>query len=172
MQKILALARRGVGGEKETAEAMLAKLLAKYGLTVADLENESQPVEKRWFSYQTEADKKLLIQIVASVTEQSAVRYSTYRGQRKIGFTLTALQFADVDVRYTAFRAALRKELEKATARVYAAFVYANDLGVARDDDDDGQRLGMDMEELAAIMALMRTMKPTPVHRQLAGSAT
>lgn len=171
MKKILALARRGVGGEKVTAEAMLAKLLDKYGMTVEDLEGEQHAIERHWFTYRTEIERKLLVQIVANVLNSSAITRWKRRGKRMIGFDLTAFQHAEVDVRYEAYRKPLQKELEKATSRIYSAFVQANDLGVDRSDDDDHPRPEVDMDELMAIMALMRTMKPTPVHRQLESAA-
>lgn len=171
MKKILALARRGIGGEKTTAEAMLQKLLAKYSMTVADLENEAQPIEKREFKYATEYDRRLLSQIVASVLETRSLTSWRRRGKKIILYELTALQYAEVDVRYNAYRGALRKELDKASGRVYAAFVQANDLGVGRDDDDDSLPPDIDLAELEAIVALMRTMEPTPIYRQLERAA-
>jgi hypothetical protein len=168
MKKILALARRGVDGEKATAEAMLAKLLAKYNMTIADLEGEAQQVERHYFTYTTDIERRLLIQIVANITSAQGVHHWKRKGKRMIGFELTALQFAEVDVRYEAYRKPLQAELDKTTNRVYAAFVQANDLGVSRDDDDERPLPSMeDLAELQAIMALMQTMKPTPVHRQL-----
>ena len=168
MKKILALARRGVGGEKVTAEAMLAKLLAKYSMTIADLESEAQPVERREFKYSTEFERRLLSQIVASVLGTRSIAAWRRRGKKVVQFELTALQYAEVDVRYNAYRAPLRKELDKAATRVYAAFVQANDLGVGTDDDDDVQAPDMDWDELEAILALTRTIRPTPIRRQIA----
>jgi len=167
MKKILALARRGVGGEKVTAEAMLAKLLAKYSMTIADLESEAQPARRREFTYSTAFDRRLLSQIVASVLCTRSLSSWRRPGEKAVFFELTALQFAEVDVRYTAYRKALAKELKKSTERVYMAFIQTNDLGVAPSDGypDDS---GMDLDELAAIMGLMGAMRPTPIHRQIA----
>lgn len=170
MKKILALARRGVGGEQATAQAMLAKLLTKYGMTVDDLEGEAHPAERRFFTYRSDIERKLLIQIVANIIGAAGVHHWKRKGKRMIGFQLTALQFAEVDVRYEAYRKPLLKELEKTTNRVYAAFVHANDLGVSSGENDDDDRPAPNMGELAelqAIMALMQTMRPTPIHRQL-----
>jgi len=167
MKKILALARRGVGGEKETAQAMLEKLLAKYGMTVTDLESESQPATLREFKYSTEFERRLLSQIVACVLGTRSFAAWRLRGKKILKFELTALQYAEVDVRYNAYRSPLRKELDKATSRVYSAFVQANDLGVSTDENDDTPPPDMDWDELEAIMALTRTMRPTPIHRQI-----
>lgn len=170
MKKILALARRGVGGEKSTAEAMLARLLAKYGMTVEDLDDEAQPRVQREFKYATEFERRLLVQIVAYVLGTRSVEIWRRRGKKALVFELTALQFAEVDVRYTAYRGALRKEMDKTTERVFSAFIHSNSLGVSSGDDDTDSP-DMDMGELAAIMGLMQAMRPTPIHRQLEGAS-
>lgn len=170
MKKILALARRGEGGEKTTAEAMLQRLLDKYGMTIADLDDSEQPVERREFKYTTEIERRLLTQIVASVLQTRNVFAWKHRNKKIRSYELTALQYAEVDVCYTACRVALKKELAKATERLYMAFVQTNDLGVS-DPNQEPTGSGLDLDELAAIMALMATMKPTPVHRQLERSA-
>jgi hypothetical protein len=168
MKKILALARRGVGGEKATAEAMLAKLLARYGMTVADLDGDEQKAERHFFTYRTDTERRLLIQIVANITGANSIHHWKRKGKRVIGFELTTLQYAEVDVRYEAYRGPLQAELNKTTNRVYAAFVQANDLGVSRtNEDDDSDRPPTDLDELMAVMALMQTMRPVPIHRQI-----
>lgn len=144
---------------------MLSRLLTKYGMKVEDLENEAQPVTRREFKYGTEYERKLLIQIVANVLGTREISVWKPRGRKARYVDLTALQYAEVDVRYTAMRVALRKELDKAAGRVYSAFIHTNNLGVAASDDEGP---GMDMDELAAIMALMQTMRPTPIRRQIA----
>lgn len=40
LKKLYALALRGVGGEKEQAQAILDKLLKKYAMTLDDLDDE------------------------------------------------------------------------------------------------------------------------------------
>lgn len=170
MKKILALARRGVGGEKTTAEAMLARLMTKYGMTLADLENEAQPVARREFKYASEFDRKLLVQIVASVMGTAHFDVWRRRGRKALLFDLTALQFAEVDVRLAAYRPVLRRELVKATQRVFSAFVHANNL--VNYDSGSADDAPVDMDEIEAIVALMRTMKPTPIHQQIEHEAT
>ena len=38
LERVKALAERGVGGEKENAEALLNRLMAKYGISEEDIE--------------------------------------------------------------------------------------------------------------------------------------
>lgn len=166
MKKILALARRGVGGEKTTAEAMLNKLLDKYGMTITDLEGGDQVAVRREFKYTTEYDRRLVRQIAAFVLGTRSFTSWKRAGKKIMLFELTSLQYAEVDIRYTAYRGQLRKELAKASDRVYSAFIHTNDLGVDRSDDDE-QPTDMDLAELEAILGLMSTMRPIPIHRQI-----
>ena len=39
LERVKALAERGVGGEKENAEALLNRLMAKYGISEEDIED-------------------------------------------------------------------------------------------------------------------------------------
>lgn len=167
MKKILALARRGVGGEKTTAEAMLARLMCKYSLTIADLDDQALERTRRWFRCRTEADRRLLIQIVAFVLGQKDFDVWKRPGKRDRAVDLSPLEYAEVDVRYEACKPALQAELRKAEKRVFSAFVHANKLGVSAEEDDTRDVGPVDMDELVAIMALMQSMRPVQVHRQI-----
>ena len=61
MLKIKALADRGVGGEAETAAALLDRLMDKYGVTEADLSDDVKELHE--FRYSKPFEDKLIIQI-------------------------------------------------------------------------------------------------------------
>lgn len=42
LERVKALAERGVGGEKENAEALLNRLMAKYGISEEDIEDTAE----------------------------------------------------------------------------------------------------------------------------------
>ena len=42
LERVKALAERGVGGEKENAEALLNRLMAKYGILEEDIEDTAE----------------------------------------------------------------------------------------------------------------------------------
>jgi len=66
LKKLKALAERGESGERENAAAQLEKLLKKYGISEEELERDA---EKRcFFKYSQETERRLLMQIVYSVT--------------------------------------------------------------------------------------------------------
>lgn len=166
VKKILALARRGVGGEKTTAEAMLARLMSKYGLTIVDLDDQAVERKKHWFKCSTEMERRLLSQIVCSVLGRRDVAIWRQKGKRDRAVELSPLEFAEVDVRFEACKPALRAELKKVESRVFVAFVHANHLSADTGDDEDAAA-PVDLDELAAIIGLMQGMKPVQVHRQI-----
>lgn len=61
MKKLQALAERGVGGEKETAERKLKQLIEKYGIEEAELSDDK--ILEFKFHYKGEWEKRLLRQI-------------------------------------------------------------------------------------------------------------
>ena len=57
LNKLKALAERGVGGEKETAQRKLKKLMKKYDVEEADLSDEKK--ENFEFKYKNKFEKQL-----------------------------------------------------------------------------------------------------------------
>lgn len=59
--KVKALADRGEGGEKESAERTLAALMKRYGITEEDLEDTKATIH--WIRYKTDWERRLLGQL-------------------------------------------------------------------------------------------------------------
>ena len=59
--KVKALADRGEGGEKESAERTLAVLMKRYGITEEDLEDTKATIH--WIRYKTDWERRLLGQL-------------------------------------------------------------------------------------------------------------
>ena len=92
LQKLKALAERGVGGEKEGAERKLKQLMAKYG--VDRLELEEDQVSRYEIKYRGEFEKRLLSQIVYRprndtkvISLWNAQRPRRYRSGSNLSFT-------------------------------------------------------------------------------------
>lgn len=171
MKKILALARRGVDGEKATAEAMLSRLMSKYGVTLAELEGGDAPREIRLFHFANDLERRLLIQCAGRVLNVQGVPYRTgKRWRSKIGFNLTAVEYAELDLSFGIWREALAKHVDLA----FVAFVNRNRIfpdaptDVDEDRDDPPPRSA---EDLAALEAMMRGTKKTDVVRMIGGPA-
>ncbi len=68
LKKLYALAMRGVGGEKETAQAILDKLLKKYAMTIDDLDEEV--IQEYELEYHGKEQDRILMQTVYKVTDE------------------------------------------------------------------------------------------------------
>ena len=66
LKKIRALAEHGVGGEAENAEKLLARMMKKYGISEAELDEETRI--RHDFTYHGGEEKKILKQVVYKVT--------------------------------------------------------------------------------------------------------
>ena len=58
IKRIKALAENGVGGERESAQAMLEKLMRKHEISEEELITDN--LEEVWFRYKDENERKLL----------------------------------------------------------------------------------------------------------------
>ena len=124
--KIKALAERGVGGERETAMRMYEELQRKYNISSDEAEAALNKLEKRWFSYKTELEEELLVQIFYKVTgEETHFVYSgQYSRRKKRGVMCTELEAAEIQLLFNFYRERLKEELEA----FMFAFKQRNDL--------------------------------------------
>ncbi len=132
MQKIkgiLALIENGAtDGERQAARAALQRMMAKYKLTNADLGLETNIVK---FDYQNEHEKKLLVQIIATVLNAPSVDcwfYSPYsnnrRASKSIWVQVTRVQEMEITDLYNAYR----KDMRAWMGVLVEAFIMANNI--------------------------------------------
>lgn len=125
LQKVKALAERGERGEQETAQSLLARLMEQYGISEADLEDESRTTA--WFRYSQETERRLLNQIIYMVTGKTGFgcvgRY-TGRKRKEMGADCTAAERLEIEANYAFFKEVMKKELEI----FYTAFTSKNRL--------------------------------------------
>lgn len=101
IRRVQALAERGVAGEQESAAATLDRLMKQYGITEAELEEERREME--WFRYKTPIERKLLLQVIYSVTGRAAygcVEKYTGRKRKKVGIECTAAERLEIQFDY------------------------------------------------------------------------
>lgn len=113
IKHIQALAERGERGERDSARALLARLMEKYSLTEADLENER--VETAWFPYHDELERRILCQIIYAVTGKPSfgcVGTYTNRKRKKRGVECTAAEKLEIEANHAFFYEAAKKEME------------------------------------------------------------
>lgn len=125
LQKIKALAERGVAGERESAQELLARLMEQYGISEEELETVQR--ETVWFGFSQETERRLLNQIIYMVTGSSSygcVGTYTGRKRKKLGADCTAAERLEIEANYAFFKLAMEEELEL----FYSAFANKNHL--------------------------------------------
>lgn len=113
IKKLQALAERGVGGEKTTAEKMLQKMLEKNGINSLD-ELESEEYEYTLFSYNGKHEIKLLRQCIYKVLTAAGDRsiYRTKGTCQKIGIYCTKAQKIEIELEFEFYRNVFYEELD------------------------------------------------------------
>lgn len=169
MQKLLELAKRGVGGEAANAERFLAKMLAKHGMLLSDITGDEQQRAKVTLKWRTTEDRSLLLQIIAKVTDDSDFTTWVRRGKKVLIVELTPAEHAEVLMHEAALAPALVAHMRRAMQ----AFIQVNRLypATTKRDEDDTPRKPMDKTELEAIMQMMAATEPTAVLKALPKAA-
>jgi hypothetical protein len=132
IKKLQALAERGVGGEKDTAEKILQKLLKKNGIsTLAELEEDE--IEYFLFSYSGKHEIKLLKQCMYKVLGHSDhTAYFRSRGTRqKIGIYCTKAQKIEIELEFEFYRNVFYEELNSfMSAFIQAQAIFPSDAPI------------------------------------------
>ena len=113
IKKLQTLAERGVGGEKDTAERMLQKMLERNGIKSLD-ELQSEEYEYTLFSYNGKHERKLLVQCIYKVmTAAGDRRYYRSKGKRqKLGIYCTKAQKLEIEMEFMFYRNVFYEELD------------------------------------------------------------
>ena len=153
LKKLRALALRGVGGEKEQAEALLAKLSKKYGVSLDELDEEI--VREYEFKYSGETQRKLLNQIVYKVTNETGRTFS-YRYiasgracRNTLGAKCTEAQKIEIEFLFDFYKRLYEKEV----AALLNAFIQKHELFGQLKEGEKGREISA--EERAKLYAMM-----------------
>ena len=156
VKKIQALAERGDRGEKESAAALLERLMKQHGITETELEEDRR--ELAWFRFKTPLERRLLNQIIYAVTGRIAsgcVGRYTNRTRKMLGIECTAAERLEIKFSFELYNAALKKELE----RFYSAFVNKNDIFPENAIDKIPDTGEIDLEEAQRVSMMMEGME-------------
>ncbi|MEO7455718.1 MAG: hypothetical protein ABIY52_05605 [Gemmatimonadaceae bacterium] len=130
--KVLRLAQEGVGGERENAEVLLAKLLRKHSMTMADLEGAAdQPGARVWLPSSSDDERTVLAQLVAKMFGTAR---KVWRGSNTfdLGVDVTPSEHAALMIAWEVYRAAFAE----ARQALVLGFCYKHGLFAAAGADD------------------------------------
>lgn len=104
--KVLRLAQQGVGGERENAEVLLAKLLAKHSMTMADLEGAlDQPRAMVWFDPLDLEERTVLSQLIIKLYGTERKLWHRH-GEKGLGVEVTPSENVALMIAWEVYRAA------------------------------------------------------------------
>lgn len=169
LMKIKALQEEGVGGEREAAEAMLARLMDKYGISPEEL--EELETHMAFFRFHDAYDKKLLLQILASVIgwEGSIWPVRNGRGNRvkKLSAVCTRSQELEIRAMHEFYRDAFGEEMEiffRAFILKHSLFPFGPKPSDYEQDDEERVR---DRERSERIRSMMDGMEERHMRKML-----
>lgn len=128
--KVLRLAQEGVGGERENAEALLAKLLRRHDMTMADLEGAlDQPRTREWLPVGDNEERTVLSQLVVRL--YGIDRPTWKRGATELGVEVSPAEHAALRIAWEVYRAAFAE----ARQALVLGFCYKHGLYAAEGGD-------------------------------------
>ena len=170
LKKLYALAMRGVGGEKVQAQAILEKLLKKYAMTLADLDEEI--INEYELEYHGREQEMLLKQTIYKVTDDSrcfynlVYTYSRRRCRNRLGVRCTAAQKAEIEFLFSFYV----RVWEKEKAAFLEAYIQKHSIFGNLKEGEKGRELTL--EELEKLNALMKGLSDEQPLLQIEGGKT
>ena len=167
LKKLYELSIRGVGGEKEQAEAILKKLIKKYGVSTDELDEEI--IKEYKIKYSGETERKILNQIVYKVTNETGNSFSyVYKKSGRdcrtiLGVCCTEAQKIDIEFLFDFYKRLYKKELEA----FLLAFIHKHNLFGKLKEGERGAQLSP--EEEAKLYAMMRGLSDESPLLQIEG---
>jgi hypothetical protein len=161
LRKLLVLAQQGVGGERDNAQALLEALMAKHGVCLSDLLEETRTMQ--WFKpAQGIYEKHLLHQVIGAVVGKCSMWSDKRKGKsRLVGVEVTKAERLEIDLRYPVYLKAMKAEMKIC----YSAFVQKNQI--FHSDSSPADLSDVDLKELERILMAMRGMEKVEIQRTL-----
>ena len=114
IKKLQTLAERGVGGEKETAQKKLTKLMEKYNIEETDLSDDK--LELHEFKYHNKFESKLLRQLFFKIVpnyKEHLYVHKYGKGSRSIwAIECVKAQALQIQIEYDFYRTLWEEEVE------------------------------------------------------------
>lgn len=137
--------RGGTKGERDNAEFMLKKLLAKHGMTMEDLEIEV--VDVRLLKYKDELHQKFIHQIIGNVMG-SIDTWTHKRLKKTIIFESTLVEFIEIEAKVDFFF----RDYIRQRQMFYKAYIQKNELF----KKSDGPAQEVSQEEYEELIRMMQ----------------
>lgn len=159
LEKIAALAKAGIGGEKSSATTLLEQLCKKYGQDINTFLQDEQLYDFR-FTCKSTLERRLLFQIIHHVLgnahEREMYRKRGTRNSVHVWCNLSQYEYAVVNEMWAWHSSNWRREVAAMRDNLLEAYVQKHYL--FGDDASAATAGDFDPEELEKTMALMRAL--------------
>lgn len=159
-RKLLALAERGVGGEKENAQFMLDELLAKHGLLITDIEPKTRT--RRIVKGVTKDIKQMFVNFCASIVG-SNIQINKYNGVGYFAVYMNDREWQEFEMKWPIYKKTLKSEILKLRKKhqtelkaIVSAFISKHSMYADDSEEDDRDILDLTPEEIEEIIAMMQ----------------
>lgn len=124
--KIIALAKGGIGGEKETAIKMVKTICKKYSLDFDEVMGAGDTMAEHWLHFKR-GEKKIAIQVVCryALTEKEQ---NILGNSKTIRFKCTQEKYIETLNAFEVLAPLFKKELKKIRKSIYFGFLQKHDL--------------------------------------------
>lgn len=160
IKKIYELAMHGVAGEKETAQALLDKLLVKYKISLEDVINDESK-DIYFYKFHDKAQKTLLVQIFYKVTNsQKSYCKQTPTGRinrTELGVECTAAQKIEIDLLYDFYFTLWGKEQD---ALLFAFIQKHQIFGDGRNNRNPQKHTREELDKMVSMMNALSDESP------------
>lgn len=181
--KVIALAKHGIGGEKETAIRMVRQICEREGLDYDFVMSDGGALPKKYstdIKVRTKDELRIIIQVAAKFAtspENPHVRGGYYRGYREVfvEYTATAAQHIDTLNAISVYLTAYRKEKANFMRSLNKAFVAHHNLYPQFDTDEEEPQehkpktLEERQDDWRAANIGMALSEDVKLHKQLGG---
>lgn len=158
LKKIKALAERGVGGEAENAEAILARLMKKYDIREDEFDEERR--SRHDFEFHGKDEKKILRQVVYKVTGGYAYELvynaSGRKVKTKLGADCTPAEKVEIEFLFDFYKNLWEREKDA----FLSAYIQKHRLFAIRTDIEPQEISREEAIKMAALMEGMSNESP------------
>ena len=162
LRKLKALADKGSPGEKENAQSLLNRLMAKYKIKEEQLANRNTA---RYEFRVKEDDYFLFLHVALPIVEEPNIRYTKRSIDKHTPYFITATHEEAVEVK--AKFDFYKEEFDKEYELFKKAFIHRNKLYAKKDKEVIRDLSKEELEELARILDLMKGIKGSQYFKQL-----
>lgn len=160
-RKLNALAERGVGGEKESAQTQLERIMKKHGLSYDDI-NGTEIISQ---VFTVGKYRRLFIQVVVSVS--SDIKIFGHKGTKtKIILDCTAEEMIEVQSKFEFYKKAYQREFKDYESTFFEAFVQKNQL-YSNAEPEEKELTPEDLKRLKKVLSLAEELEENHYYKHL-----